>query len=547
MLSQSGDSCQCDVPCYRVAYEPDLSYAHISKLTVDRISLHDPIKRQEVQDTYEIAREVAQRVTTTIADKDAELMDQVREWSTCYQKALAHSYQALDDATYLEDEHGTTPILASAYALMNADFTMLKEDFYGKSDAMNEQSPSLTKSQATKYDIYYFLDYRDGISPLRRQLEECALEDANLTSPYEVSTAPEKPVYYSCSEEDSTFTFLYYKKIRAETMGKAAKKAVNEVSQLLAQYEGLIDYLFGNTSHPVFERWEHVECTRILNATSVRWLPKYQEVVELFELYYNETSWTKKIEIVDKLTVFQNETFGNDSIFHMDNYLSCNWYQPEGGAGVINDRAFSLFLAHNEAGEKSYIDAKGMMSPLLTQGQQLMEQYNLTSLEIFQPIEHFFDFNLTKLDLYRHFLSPHFKVTWSELKLKNDRFLTDFNQFSSKVLDLKNNNRQAFFYAFNFSSPVMNDSVVASLAHVAYAGKHPDDDLERLIACDDGDRENCLLTLIDLLYGNYQLAMQEVQNNVLRASQELDDAILRLQSELTTFAEGNVMDDTFFM
>ena len=50
--------CYCPVPCRRVTYLPDLSYAHLSKHIVDTIWLGNPQRKQKVQQKYITAREV---------------------------------------------------------------------------------------------------------------------------------------------------------------------------------------------------------------------------------------------------------------------------------------------------------------------------------------------------------------------------------------------------------------------------------------------------------------------------------------------------------
>ena len=61
-FTRAEKECGCGIPCYRVTYEAELSYAHLSKLNVDRISLADDTKRSRVQKMFVEARETFQRV-----------------------------------------------------------------------------------------------------------------------------------------------------------------------------------------------------------------------------------------------------------------------------------------------------------------------------------------------------------------------------------------------------------------------------------------------------------------------------------------------------
>ena len=55
-IVQDNTNCECHVPCGRIAYQPELSYAHLSKLNVDKIWQGNP--KSGVQKKYITAREV---------------------------------------------------------------------------------------------------------------------------------------------------------------------------------------------------------------------------------------------------------------------------------------------------------------------------------------------------------------------------------------------------------------------------------------------------------------------------------------------------------
>ena len=55
---QDENRCDCDVPCRRITYQPQLSYAHLSKLNVETIWEGNPQRKAQIQDKYNRAREV---------------------------------------------------------------------------------------------------------------------------------------------------------------------------------------------------------------------------------------------------------------------------------------------------------------------------------------------------------------------------------------------------------------------------------------------------------------------------------------------------------
>ena len=80
-------------PCHRVNYQPELSYAHLSKLSVDLISGNDAEKKMTVQRQYEHAREVFARVNKVIAEKDRDMFQKVKTWTDDVANDILHSYQ----------------------------------------------------------------------------------------------------------------------------------------------------------------------------------------------------------------------------------------------------------------------------------------------------------------------------------------------------------------------------------------------------------------------------------------------------------------------
>ena len=66
----SSSVCECDIPCERVTYAPELSYAHLSQLNIDKTWQGAPLKRAQVLQQYIQAREVKQRVNKVTAEQD---------------------------------------------------------------------------------------------------------------------------------------------------------------------------------------------------------------------------------------------------------------------------------------------------------------------------------------------------------------------------------------------------------------------------------------------------------------------------------------------
>ena len=51
-MKRSSSACICNPPCTQVQYEPELSYAQLSKFNIDRTILDNPEKQKNLQERY---------------------------------------------------------------------------------------------------------------------------------------------------------------------------------------------------------------------------------------------------------------------------------------------------------------------------------------------------------------------------------------------------------------------------------------------------------------------------------------------------------------
>ena len=66
------------MPCYRLAYEPSVSYATASNYDIDSL-LHDTTNVDSIREKYILARNVQQRVTESIVESDESMITQLNE------------------------------------------------------------------------------------------------------------------------------------------------------------------------------------------------------------------------------------------------------------------------------------------------------------------------------------------------------------------------------------------------------------------------------------------------------------------------------------
>ena len=99
-MSIGESNCTCSVPCHRVSYEPALSYAQLSKFTLNRLVLQDPVRRTAIRKQYKRAKENFQRMDPiTSAYDTAILQGQIKEKTRDLSVTLARATQNLSTKT----------------------------------------------------------------------------------------------------------------------------------------------------------------------------------------------------------------------------------------------------------------------------------------------------------------------------------------------------------------------------------------------------------------------------------------------------------------
>ena len=77
--SKDSTVCTCPVPCHRVVYTPDLSYAYLSDATVSKIWKGQSDRLADVTQRYKKAKEIVHRVDPEIVAKDKSLFGNVKD------------------------------------------------------------------------------------------------------------------------------------------------------------------------------------------------------------------------------------------------------------------------------------------------------------------------------------------------------------------------------------------------------------------------------------------------------------------------------------
>ena len=85
-MNSHSDHDQCPIPCFRVMYDPIVTYASTSNFDLEKMLQSPYIKN--VQSKYIDAREVVQKVDMNIVRRDRELIDKFNHTGVMLREAL---------------------------------------------------------------------------------------------------------------------------------------------------------------------------------------------------------------------------------------------------------------------------------------------------------------------------------------------------------------------------------------------------------------------------------------------------------------------------
>ena len=167
-FTRAEKECGCGIPCYRVTYEAELSYAHLSKLNVDRISLADDTKRSRVQKMFVEARETFQRVdrynqnvafssfnyrTHTIVVKSVSVIKICQYRSFC--RISAENDQTLMKTLLASEQHYEDVLQTSIDVLLTEPIDVkIGPDFQNNFHILDNTSPAFLNDFETIQSIY---------------------------------------------------------------------------------------------------------------------------------------------------------------------------------------------------------------------------------------------------------------------------------------------------------------------------------------------------------------------------------------------------------
>ena len=111
-LSKESVRCACLVPCKRVRYEPNLSYAQLSQRNVERLIITSPEQKTELQSRFLNATEMSQRVVKETADKDNQTVTTLLECMRLLVDTLEQSKDAISDLNKFAEQQKAPNLLS---------------------------------------------------------------------------------------------------------------------------------------------------------------------------------------------------------------------------------------------------------------------------------------------------------------------------------------------------------------------------------------------------------------------------------------------------
>lgn len=434
----------------------------------------------------------------------------------------------------------------------------MDSDHADKVTTRQVRQPAVTKFTNIVSNVEGFLEIQERennwTSAVEQRIEVCAgFEsgiDANMSS---------LDRYYSC-DDVTMFTYLWFKKQKILNTIALSAGAATEVEKIGALYEAYAAYLYGNTSSDFRNESRFLTCLETLNSSSVLWMNRLEKLTGYMRTYVaSKTTWQQKLEIVGSVKIFYNWTLQNDSLLTKDWFSGCAWPGQCQGQGPDDDvddddASHEKFESYSQATSESFVELNDLRTALEYTSTQSLGLVEGELGSIIRILESFQNGSLSKTELYTNLTSLDYEVLFNRMRIANEKYVGDYNEMLSNLLFLQNNIRSAYFYAFRFCQPVMNDSNIARLNLTAYArdilratsgtSKSDFGDLLNSLAT---DRESAFLRLLTSVYRGYRRVMEGLQTRAQLSFKLLQEALVELTDDLKESFRSSQLNDNFIM
>ena len=454
ITDNSADStvCTCPVPCHRVVYTPDLSYAYLSDATVSKIWKGQGDRLAEARNKYIDAKENVQRVDPDIVVKDTEvfkrmqnLVDDIASLTNDAVLILNGSLPEAGRYTF------TMPRATDLYTLFGTvmnSMLILNDVFYEKLGKLRGILQTTIMQNATDFITRYKARFGIGVwmappySPgILDLLESCATLES-------ITVNMSKTVHPYCYSSILNLNYSYILQMQEMLQNLSMWRSHLKANTL----KGLL-YLFPDSPTLVqqhFAMLNTTPCMLYLRLTQDYYVDNFTVLLQDTLAYNGSTRFA------DRWNMAKNIMKTLEYCFHLPISIQCTFpYDQCSGLTQINSYS------------QEYYDMAATFSVI-------SEYLKQGSLVVLQPMGEYLNNTIsTKSELYQLIHSDEYEVNNIEMHahlstLKKDGYKTglrNLEQFNRKLVNVVQNH-------FNCVIPILDQSDLFRMTMLDYIGHH---------------------------------------------------------------------------
>ena len=531
MMMMEESNCTCSVPCSRISYEPALSYAQLSKFSVERLVLQDPVRRKAVWEQYKKAREDFQRVDTITSEYDTASLNEITENTQILSDTLASVIQNLSTET-METS------ISGLYEALTTDSSYLKHEVKDEvEDTIEDMAEAVWQY---RYSLPALWSFVQGIQD--------NMEDHDTLAAYVIDC-----MYAARTVDDRDDSGYVQGWDPANLSPQDQKDAVKrECTQLPCRIESVlnmaeaytsgIDVLFSSDPTHIDE---HNRCLQQLAQTEDQsFINKTEELYELLkELFQAPDADSPQLMILaERIVELANDT----QLVHMDDlYIAvgdwCTWVWEEEPENIKNV-ADSLSSAANSITSIAstytyYSDTIDQMKTLLT------DNLNATLCSV----DYYLAGDYTKLEMSEVF--GDFVSTTALDDLKSAQMTLDSLSMKIKEgfygVDLLL--QVASWELFGGKIPILNTERLNNMEILSFSLTLGSESINAFHSNVTEDPTTYFPLITSGIVSHIREPLMLMEEEVSAASLEATSVLTRYTADMKTYEAEMTMDEEFFM
>lgn len=530
-MQRQESNCSCAVPCSRVSYEPALSYAQLSKFSVERLVLQDPVRRGLVEEQYKLAREDFQRVDSTTSQADIIALETIQDETAELATQLEIAVQTLSDGSiesWIND-------LGEA---LEADRYYMDEDL---DDEIDEQVSSIINDLwRYRYSLPELMNFA---ATVKDNLDDYPTFETYVIECVYIGSVQDS--FGSSEEPPPNFDFPFgatttEKQVFVRTRCPELVSRLDSVLDLSDAYTSGIEELYANTTSSPADIPEHIACeVQLAKITDPDFVSNVETLATLLRDIFLLPNRADLLILGEQIADLMNETAMSDlANIYTKVGDECGWLDD--AKPDMEDISGILGPAVNELSGVPYTQ----FEDTIYQMQELLSSNLNASLS---AVNQYLAGTITKLEMAEIFQLFVQTTALDDLKTAQITLATKTSKIAEKLQSVSRTLESFYEDLFSMEIPPLNNGRIANLEILPFALGMGVQRIDELYAN---------LTSNPLLYfpaiaveilDNIQQPLEEIENTIREASLQATDAMTTYITKMEKYSTETTMDEEFFM